>query len=123
MGSRKEPSGFDRLSGHGVVKRHGSRSAEILEEALALPTHRRTGYRRRFPRRLLRVAFEPWRSGLPLRQRRVFIADWHLHLRQALSVEYLLLRDDAVYVEQKCRQRIHLIGRQRPLTIERHRAI
>ena len=59
---------------------------------------------------LVRVTFKPWRPGLPLRQGSVFIPDWHFYLRQTLGVEYLVLRDDVVYIEQKRRQRVHLIG-------------
>src|SRR5205814_7460196 len=73
--------------------------------------------------RLVRITFKPRRPGLPLRQGSVSIPDWHFYLRQTLGVEYLVLRDDIVYIEQKSRQRVHLIGRERPLTIERHGAI
>src|SRR3972149_6988513 len=72
---------------------------------------------------LVRVTFKPWRPGLPLRQGSVSIPDWHFYFRQTLGVEYLVLPDDIVYIEQKSRQRVHLVGRERPLTIERHGAI
>src|SRR6059036_846458 len=72
---------------------------------------------------LVRVTFKPSRPGLPLGQGSVSVPDRHFYLRQTLGVEYLVLRDDIVYVEQKSRQCVHLIGRQRPLTIERHGAI
>ena len=58
---------------------------------------------------LMRVAFQPWRPGLPLRQASVILADWHLHLRQTLGVEDLVLRDDIVDEEQVRRQRVDLV--------------
>src|SRR6185295_2348078 len=69
------------------------------------------------------VTFESWRPGLPVRQGSVSIPDWHLDLRQTLGVEYLLLRNHIVDVEQKGRQGVDLVGGQRPLSIERHGAI
>src|SRR5262245_35066834 len=74
-------------------------------------------------RELVRVAFKPYRPGLPIRQGSVSITDRHLDLRQTLGVEHFVLRDDAVYVEQKCRQCVYLIGGQRSLSIEGHGAI
>src|SRR5882672_9655520 len=69
------------------------------------------------------VTFEPCRPGLPVRQGRVCIPDWHFYLRQTLGLKYLILRDEIVDEEQKSRQRVYLIGRERALTIERHGAI
>src|SRR5262245_9559133 len=77
----------------------------------------------RADRDLVRVAFKPWRPGLPLRQGSVFITNRHLDLRQTLGVEHFVLRNDAVYIEQKRRQRVYLISGQRSLSIEGHGAI
>ncbi len=77
----------------------------------------------RFDKELVRVAFKPWRPGLPVRQGSVSITDRHLDLRQTLGVEHFVLRDDAVYIEQKRRQRVYLIGGQRSFSIEGHGAI
>src|SRR4051812_2828662 len=41
---------------------------------------------------LVGVTFQPSRLGLPVRQGRVIISDWHLDLRQTLGVEYQVLR-------------------------------
>src|SRR3972149_2293728 len=60
---------------------------------------------------------------LPLRRDREAITIWHFHLRQTLAVHYLVLRDDTVYVEQKGRQRVDLIGGEGSLSAERHGAI
>src|SRR5436190_5181934 len=72
---------------------------------------------------LVGVPSKPSRLRLPIRERRVFIADRHFDLRQTLGVEYLVFRDHLVDEEQIRRQRVDLIGGQRPLFIERHAAI
>src|SRR5262245_40751153 len=72
---------------------------------------------------LVGVPLKPSRIGLPLRQWRVIVTNRHLDLRQTLSVDYLVLRDDIVEVQQEGRQRVDLVGSQRPLSIERHGAI
>src|SRR5262245_47067664 len=77
----------------------------------------------RADRDLVRVAFKPWRPGLPLRQGSVFITNRHLDLRQTLGVEHFVLRNDTVYIEQKRRQRVYLIGGQRSLSVEGHGTI
>src|SRR5258705_3225403 len=78
---------------------------------------------RRSPRcgsALVGVTSKPSRVGLPVRQGRVIISDWHFHLRQVLVVEYLVLRDHLIDAEEKGRQRVDLVGSQRPLSTERH---
>src|SRR5215471_7817667 len=68
------------------------------------------------------VTLKPWRVELELVRLAVFVANRHLDLRQALFVEYLVLRDHLVEEEQVSRQRIHLIGSQSPLQAEWHAA-
>jgi hypothetical protein len=62
-------------------------------------------------------------SSASVRQRRVVVADRHLHLRQGLGVEDLVFLDDVVDEQQVRRQRVDLVGGQRALSVERHRAI
>src|SRR3990172_8552442 len=69
---------------------------------------------------LVGVTFKPLHSGLPIREGSPCIAVWHLHLRQTLGVHYRVLRDDTVFVEQKGRQRVDLIGGEGSLSVERH---
>src|SRR5262245_30088592 len=72
---------------------------------------------------LVRIPLQPWRLRLPIGQTCVVITNRHLDLRQTLLIHRLVFRDHAVDVEQKCRQRVHLVSGQRALAIERHGAI
>src|SRR4029453_15367340 len=74
-------------------------------------------------RGLVWVALQPSRLRLPVRQRGVVISNGHLYLRQTLSVEYSVLRDDLVGVEEKRRQRVHPVGVERSFPSEGHPAI
>src|SRR5260370_26676722 len=65
---------------------------------------------------LVGVTLKPSRPGLPVRQPGVVIANRHLDLRQTLFVEYFVLRDHLVQEEQVGRQRIYLIGGEKPLS-------
>ena len=47
----------------------------------------------------------------------------HFDLRQTLGIDDLVLRNDAVFSEQKGRYGIHLVGFQRAFFSERHTAI
>src|SRR4029453_14801720 len=74
-------------------------------------------------RGLVWVGLQPSRLRLPVRQRGVVISNGHLDLRQTLSVEYSVLRDDLVEVEEKRRQRVHLVGLERSFLPEGDPAI
>src|SRR5215469_166096 len=72
---------------------------------------------------LVRVTLKPWRPVLPFRQPGVVIANRHLDLRETLFVEDFVLRDHLVQEKQIGRQRIDLVGGERPLIADRHGAV
>ena len=90
--------------------------------SLRLATNKEEYANERALRRLRLVRKWPRRARLPVRYG-VPIVVGHFDLRQALSVDDLVLLDHAVLGENKGRDRVDFVGLQRALLFEGHAAV